>query len=197
MVCCSCHHVHTVIVLLNSLIKISSIPLCPPSQRACSHTFCFDRRSRLRWIRMSQGIPKEVMMNTALVKELADVAKDAALLHGVQMRIQETPNSSEVRSASTGRSWSMNRFVGEWQKYRRPASGVATSDLSSDKSKMNNLSWNIVIYDLNLREAGLRREDFIKQLLNKGNQVSGQSRSWIFCGLERLTVINSKGHAAR
>lgn len=45
---------------------------------------------------MAQGIPKEVMMDTALVEELAEVAKDAALLHGVQMRIQETPNSSEV-----------------------------------------------------------------------------------------------------
>lgn len=63
---------------------------------------CLFTHSRLRWIRMAQGIPKEVMMNTALVKELADVAKDTALLHGVQMRIQETPNSSEVRSASTG-----------------------------------------------------------------------------------------------
>lgn len=48
---------------------------------------------------MAQGIPKEVMMDAALVQELADVAKDAALLHGVQMRIQETPNSSEVRAA--------------------------------------------------------------------------------------------------
>lgn len=46
---------------------------------------------------MAQGIPKEVMMDATLVKDLAEVAKDAALLHGVQMRIQETPNSSEVR----------------------------------------------------------------------------------------------------
>lgn len=45
---------------------------------------------------MAQGIPDEVMMNTALVKELADVAKDAALLQGVLMRIQESPNSSEL-----------------------------------------------------------------------------------------------------
>ncbi|XP_075882761.1 glutathione synthetase-like [Nelusetta ayraudi] len=45
---------------------------------------------------MAEGIPKEVMMDAALVKELAEVAKDAALLHGVQMRIQETPNSSEL-----------------------------------------------------------------------------------------------------
>ncbi|XP_040009732.1 glutathione synthetase isoform X1 [Xiphias gladius] len=45
---------------------------------------------------MAQGIPNEVMVNTALTKELADVAKDAALLQGVLMRIQETPNSSEV-----------------------------------------------------------------------------------------------------
>ncbi|XP_076596737.1 glutathione synthetase [Chaetodon auriga] len=45
---------------------------------------------------MAQGVPDEVMMNTALIKELADVAKDAALLQGVLMRIQETPNSSEV-----------------------------------------------------------------------------------------------------
>ncbi|XP_068997640.1 glutathione synthetase [Embiotoca jacksoni] len=45
---------------------------------------------------MAQGIPETVMMNTALIKELADVAKDAALLQGVLMRIQETPNSSEL-----------------------------------------------------------------------------------------------------
>lgn len=50
----------------------------------------------LRWIRMAQRIPDEVLMNTELVKHLADVAKDAALLQGVLMRIQETPNSSEV-----------------------------------------------------------------------------------------------------
>lgn len=45
---------------------------------------------------MAQGIPDEVLMNTELVKHLADVAKDAALLQGVLMRIPETPNSSEV-----------------------------------------------------------------------------------------------------
>uniref|UniRef100_A0A3Q1EHH7 Glutathione synthetase n=1 Tax=Acanthochromis polyacanthus TaxID=80966 RepID=A0A3Q1EHH7_9TELE len=47
---------------------------------------------------MAQGIPDEVLMNTALIKDLADVAKDAALLHGVLMRAQETPNSSELVS---------------------------------------------------------------------------------------------------
>lgn len=45
---------------------------------------------------MAQGIPDEIMMNTALIKDLADVAKDAALLQGALMRIQESPNSSEV-----------------------------------------------------------------------------------------------------
>ncbi|KAM9350570.1 glutathione synthetase-like [Symphorus nematophorus] len=45
---------------------------------------------------MSRGIPHEVMMNTALIKHLAEVAKDTALLHGVLMRIQETPNASEL-----------------------------------------------------------------------------------------------------
>ncbi|XP_071331656.1 glutathione synthetase-like [Trachinotus anak] len=45
---------------------------------------------------MAQGIPDEVMRNTTLIKDLADVAKDAALLQGVLMRIQETPNSSEL-----------------------------------------------------------------------------------------------------
>uniref|UniRef100_A0A667XD17 Glutathione synthetase n=1 Tax=Myripristis murdjan TaxID=586833 RepID=A0A667XD17_9TELE len=38
----------------------------------------------------------EMLMNTTLIKELADVAKDAALIHGVVMRIKETPNSSEL-----------------------------------------------------------------------------------------------------
>lgn len=45
---------------------------------------------------MAQGIPDDVMMNTALIKELAEVAKDAALQQGVLMRIKETPNSSEL-----------------------------------------------------------------------------------------------------
>ncbi|KAI3357189.1 hypothetical protein L3Q82_015652 [Scortum barcoo] len=45
---------------------------------------------------MAQGIPHNVMMNTTLIRDLADVAKDAALLKGVLMRIQETPNSSEL-----------------------------------------------------------------------------------------------------
>lgn len=47
---------------------------------------------------MAQGVPDTIMMNTTLIKDLADVAKDAALLHGVLMRIQEAPNSSEVVS---------------------------------------------------------------------------------------------------
>ncbi|XP_018530873.1 glutathione synthetase [Lates calcarifer] len=45
---------------------------------------------------MAQGIPEEVMLNTTLIKDLADVGKDAALLQGVIMRIQDTPNSSEL-----------------------------------------------------------------------------------------------------
>uniref|UniRef100_A0A3P9LN55 Glutathione synthetase n=1 Tax=Oryzias latipes TaxID=8090 RepID=A0A3P9LN55_ORYLA len=45
---------------------------------------------------MGENIPDEVMKNSALVKELADVAKDEALLQGVLMRIQESPNSSEL-----------------------------------------------------------------------------------------------------
>ncbi|XP_029012858.1 glutathione synthetase [Betta splendens] len=44
---------------------------------------------------MAQGIPGEVLMNDELIKDLADVAKDAALLQGVLMRLHETPNSSE------------------------------------------------------------------------------------------------------
>uniref|UniRef100_A0A1A7Z3Q9 Glutathione synthetase n=2 Tax=Iconisemion striatum TaxID=60296 RepID=A0A1A7Z3Q9_9TELE len=45
---------------------------------------------------MAQGIPDEVMMNAALIKQLAEVAKDEALLQGVLMRTKETPNSSEL-----------------------------------------------------------------------------------------------------
>uniref|UniRef100_A0A8C9ZUM8 Glutathione synthetase n=1 Tax=Sander lucioperca TaxID=283035 RepID=A0A8C9ZUM8_SANLU len=45
---------------------------------------------------MAQGIPDKIMSNTTLIKDLADVAKDAALLQGVLMRIHETPNSSEL-----------------------------------------------------------------------------------------------------
>ncbi|XP_061636885.1 glutathione synthetase isoform X1 [Phyllopteryx taeniolatus] len=45
---------------------------------------------------MAQGIPSELLMNTTLINYLAEVAKDAALLQGVLMRIKESPNSSEV-----------------------------------------------------------------------------------------------------
>ncbi|XP_028266550.1 glutathione synthetase-like [Parambassis ranga] len=45
---------------------------------------------------MAQGTPDNMMMNTELIKDLADVAKDVALLKGVLMRIQESPNSSEL-----------------------------------------------------------------------------------------------------
>ncbi|XP_029994818.1 glutathione synthetase-like [Sphaeramia orbicularis] len=45
---------------------------------------------------MAQGILEEVLMNTALVEDLAEVAKDEALLQGVVMRTRETPNSSEL-----------------------------------------------------------------------------------------------------
>ncbi|KAF3696531.1 Glutathione synthetase [Channa argus] len=45
---------------------------------------------------MAQAVPDEVMMNADLIKDLADVAKDKALRQGVLMRIQETPNSSEL-----------------------------------------------------------------------------------------------------
>lgn len=46
--------------------------------------------------RMASNIPDEVMMDAALIKELVEVAKDAALLQGVLMRTKESPNSSEV-----------------------------------------------------------------------------------------------------
>lgn len=48
---------------------------------------------------MAQVIPDEVLKNTTLIKDLADVAKDAALMQGVLMRIKEAPDSSEVRSS--------------------------------------------------------------------------------------------------
>ncbi|XP_076015443.1 glutathione synthetase [Genypterus blacodes] len=45
---------------------------------------------------MSQVIPEEVLRNETLIAHLADIAADAALLHGVLMRLQESPNSSEL-----------------------------------------------------------------------------------------------------
>ncbi|XP_034052388.1 glutathione synthetase isoform X2 [Gymnodraco acuticeps] len=45
---------------------------------------------------MANAIPEKIRMNTTLLENLAEVAKDAALLKGVLMRIQETPNSSEL-----------------------------------------------------------------------------------------------------
>ncbi|XP_068187857.1 glutathione synthetase isoform X1 [Antennarius striatus] len=45
---------------------------------------------------MAQPMPDEMLKNTKLINELADVAKDTALLQGVLMRIQETPNLSEL-----------------------------------------------------------------------------------------------------
>ncbi|XP_013871723.1 glutathione synthetase [Austrofundulus limnaeus] len=45
---------------------------------------------------MAPGIPDEVMMDGALIKQLAEVAKDEALRLGILMRTKESPNSSEV-----------------------------------------------------------------------------------------------------
>uniref|UniRef100_A0A096MIC8 Glutathione synthetase n=1 Tax=Poecilia formosa TaxID=48698 RepID=A0A096MIC8_POEFO len=45
---------------------------------------------------MASRIPDEVMIDAALIKELAGVAKDTALLQGVLMRTKESPNSSEL-----------------------------------------------------------------------------------------------------
>ncbi|XP_051907259.1 glutathione synthetase-like isoform X2 [Hippocampus zosterae] len=45
---------------------------------------------------MAQGIPSDLLMNATLINDLASVAKDAALLQGVLMRVKESPNSSEV-----------------------------------------------------------------------------------------------------
>ncbi|XP_054638499.1 glutathione synthetase-like [Dunckerocampus dactyliophorus] len=45
---------------------------------------------------MAQGIPKDLLMNTVLINELVEVAKDAALVQGVLMRVKESPNSSEL-----------------------------------------------------------------------------------------------------
>uniref|UniRef100_A0A3Q4HJE6 Uncharacterized protein n=1 Tax=Neolamprologus brichardi TaxID=32507 RepID=A0A3Q4HJE6_NEOBR len=50
---------------------------------------------------MAQGIPDEMLMNSALIKKLAEGAKDSAVTQGVLMRLQETPNSSEVRIIHT------------------------------------------------------------------------------------------------
>lgn len=45
---------------------------------------------------MSQGVPDEVLMNARQIEDLAAVAKDTALLQGILMRTQETPNGSEL-----------------------------------------------------------------------------------------------------
>ncbi|KAM9786202.1 glutathione synthetase [Neosynchiropus ocellatus] len=45
---------------------------------------------------MEQGMPEEVLKNTALIKDLAEAAKDMALLKGVLMRVKESPNGSEL-----------------------------------------------------------------------------------------------------
>ncbi|KAL4655309.1 glutathione synthetase [Arapaima gigas] len=44
------------------------------------------------------AVPEEVLLNSDLIQELKEVARDAALLHGVLMRTKESPNSSEVVS---------------------------------------------------------------------------------------------------
>ncbi|XP_058266104.1 glutathione synthetase isoform X1 [Hemibagrus wyckioides] len=46
----------------------------------------------------TQRIPDELFRNEKLIKELEEIAKDSALLHGVLMRTKESPNSSEVVS---------------------------------------------------------------------------------------------------
>ncbi|TNN32970.1 Glutathione synthetase [Liparis tanakae] len=47
---------------------------------------------------MAEGRRDEVMVDGVLVEALAEVAKNAALLQGVLMRLQESPNASELVS---------------------------------------------------------------------------------------------------
>uniref|UniRef100_A0AAQ4QMT6 Glutathione synthetase n=1 Tax=Gasterosteus aculeatus aculeatus TaxID=481459 RepID=A0AAQ4QMT6_GASAC len=55
-------------------------------------------RSELPFVlkKMAQGMPDYITMDRALIADLAEVAKDEALLQGVLMRIQEASNSSEL-----------------------------------------------------------------------------------------------------
>lgn len=41
---------------------------------------------------------EDVLKDENLVKNIQEIAKDTALLHGVLMRTKETPNSSDVRA---------------------------------------------------------------------------------------------------
>lgn len=50
---------------------------------------------------MSRPTQEELLQNAQLIQDLAAVAKDAALLQGVLMRVQEAPNLSEVSSQNT------------------------------------------------------------------------------------------------
>ncbi|XP_034028059.1 glutathione synthetase [Thalassophryne amazonica] len=45
---------------------------------------------------MAKAVPEEILMNPTLIRSLADVAKESALMHGVLLRIKETPSSSEL-----------------------------------------------------------------------------------------------------
>lgn len=80
-------------IKMSKLVHVSDFPGFRFVVRQCMLISLF----YLRWKIMSQGIPEEVLRNKTLITHLADVAKDAALLHGVLLRTQETPNSSEVR----------------------------------------------------------------------------------------------------
>uniref|UniRef100_A0A8C9TF30 Glutathione synthetase n=1 Tax=Scleropages formosus TaxID=113540 RepID=A0A8C9TF30_SCLFO len=46
----------------------------------------------------AEAVPEEVLLNNDLIKELVEVAKDTALLHGLLLRTKESPYSSEVVS---------------------------------------------------------------------------------------------------
>uniref|UniRef100_A0A3Q2XMS3 Uncharacterized protein n=1 Tax=Hippocampus comes TaxID=109280 RepID=A0A3Q2XMS3_HIPCM len=45
---------------------------------------------------MAEGRRNDLLMNTTLINELAEVAKDSAVMQGFLVRLKESPNSSEV-----------------------------------------------------------------------------------------------------
>lgn len=65
---------------------------------------------------MAQGLAPDVMADAALLHQLAEVAKDTALLQGVQMRIQESPKSSEVTALGAAPRGGRARQRGEQTK---------------------------------------------------------------------------------
>ncbi|KAM9343423.1 glutathione synthetase isoform 2-T3 [Pholidichthys leucotaenia] len=134
---------------------------------------------------MAQRIPEEVILNSALVENLANEAKDIALHQGVLMRLQESPNSSE--SIVLG----LNRSDYMLDQKEDDTSSLKQIEINTIAASFGGLSSRTPdVHRLILKLAG-RPEESQRILDNNpaAGLAAGLAKAWELYGSEKAVVM--------